>query len=91
MRPTRRALAFHQRVGRHGGPVDHQVGVAEQLVQGQVVGSGGFPQSGHDALRRVVGCGCGFEEPRLPALARDHKVGEGSAYVYPDLVHLGSS
>ena len=84
----RGALAFHQRVGGHGGPVDHQVGVAQELVQRQPVGIGGVLQSGHDADGRVVGGGRGLEETWLSAFAGHDEISECTPDVYPDFVHL---
>ena len=62
------ALALHQSVGGHSGPVNHEVGISQELVQGQPVGRGGLLQPVHHAYGRVIGRGLRLEEPRLSTL-----------------------
>ena len=76
---------FYQRVGGDGLPVDHQVRISQQLIQGQSVRGCGFLQTDHHAYRRVVRGGLRLEETRLPPFASYDEVGKGASNVYPVL------
>ncbi|MNC46136.1 hypothetical protein D3C75_951410 [compost metagenome] len=73
--------ALDQRVERHGGAVDAQVAVGNDLGRGTTKGVGDLRQAVTNGLGAIVGGGRRLEQLHVTTTVGDDEVGEGAAGV----------